>query len=102
MATLKRVGVLSVAKLYAVLMAAFGLLLGIFYAIIGAAFGALAGSAGLSTGLPAGLGVGFGLLAIIFLPIMYGFIGFISGAIGALLYNLIAKLIGGIEMEFEQ
>jgi hypothetical protein len=48
----------------------------------------------------AGLLFGFG--AVIFLPIFYGILGFIFGLIGALLYNGIARLIGGIEIELEE
>jgi hypothetical protein len=41
---------------------------------------------------------GFGIVFIIFLPIIYGIAGFIGGIIGALVYNLVAKWTGGIEM----
>jgi hypothetical protein len=37
----------------------------------------------------------------IFMPIFYGIMGFVVGAIGALLYNLVANWVGGIEMEVE-
>lgn len=43
----------------------------------------------------------FGIGAIIYFPIMYGIMGFISGVIMAFLYNLIAGWIGGIEVEIE-
>lgn len=32
---------------------------------------------------------------------MYAIFGFISGLIGALLYNIFAKMVGGIEIEVE-
>ena len=38
---------------------------------------------------------------IIVMPIFYGLIGFIFGALGAWLYNLMAKWIGGVKLEFE-
>ena len=38
-------------------------------------------------------------LAFITFPIGYAIFGFIAGAIGALLYNLTAKIIGGIKIE---
>jgi len=38
---------------------------------------------------------------LIILPIFYGVVGFIAGAIGAALYNLIAGMVGGIEIEVE-
>jgi hypothetical protein len=44
----------------------------------------------------------FGVGAIIFMPIIYGIMGFIMGLITAWLYNLVAGWVGGIEMEFEQ
>jgi hypothetical protein len=43
----------------------------------------------------------FGVGAIIILPLFYGVIGLIGGAIGAALYNLFAGLFGGIELETE-
>lgn len=94
MAKLKKIGVLSLAKFEAILMAFIGLILGIFYAILGTIFGAFTGSAV--------LGAGLGFLAIIILPILYAIFGFIAGAIGAFLYNLVAGWIGGIEIEFEK
>jgi len=49
--------------------------------------------------LPMMLGMGIGFM--IFAPILYAFIGFITGLIGACIYNLVAKWIGGIEVEVE-
>ena len=45
-----------------------------------------------------GMGVGF----IIVLPVIYAVMGFIFGVIGAWVYNLLAKWMGGFEFEFEQ
>ena len=47
--------------------------------------------------LTAGLMFGFG----IFIPVVYGVMGFIGGIIAAAIYNLIAQWIGGIEVEVE-
>lgn len=96
MVVLKRLGVLSVAKLQALTMAVFGLLIGLIYAFIGIIASAIGG------GAEAALGIGLSLLAIIFVPIIYGIFGFIVGAIGAFVYNLFAGWVGGIEMEFSQ
>jgi hypothetical protein len=38
---------------------------------------------------------------LIVMPFFYGIIGFIMTAISCLIYNLIAKWTGGIELEFE-
>ena len=42
-----------------------------------------------------------GPIVIILFPIAYGVLGFVMGAVGAALYNLIAKWIGGIEIEIK-
>ena len=98
MVEIKRIGVLSLAKLQAIVMAILGLLIGIMYAILGTVIASLASAQGQSLGILAGLG----FLSIIILPIFYGIMGFVSGAIGAFLYNLIAGWIGGIELEFSK
>lgn len=45
--------------------------------------------------------LGGGGILIFFLPLLYGFIGFITVAIGCSIYNLISDKIGGIEVEVE-
>lgn len=45
----------------------------------------------------AGVMFGVGL----FMPVIYGVMGFILGIIGAAIYNLVARWIGGIEVEVE-
>ena len=37
----------------------------------------------------------------IFMPVIYGVMGFIFGVISAAIYNLVARWIGGIEVEVE-
>lgn len=93
----KRVGVASVAKLYGAISAAFGLLIGLVFAlasVLGAGFA--------DSGAEAMLGPIFGIGAIIVFPIIYGCMGLIGGALGAVLYNLFAGMVGGLEIEVEQ
>jgi hypothetical protein len=98
---IRRVGVWSVARLYGGISASMGLLFGLCFALV-AALGGLAGGLRQSGGLTAGgLGAMFGMGAIIILPIVYGVLGLIGGAIGAALYNLFAGMFGGIELETE-
>ena len=97
---IKKLGILSVAKMYAAIMFVISLLISIPYGlfiIIFALTGAssIGGQGGLALG---GGGVVFGLLFMIGLPIFYGMIGFIGGALGALLYNIFAGFFGGIEI----
>ncbi len=92
-----RVGVLSVAKISAVLYAGVGLIIGALFSLIG-----LAGFAGGLASDNAGGAFGsalFGVGAIIILPIFYGIFGFIGTLIGAFLFNLAAGLTGGVEIE---
>jgi TM2 domain-containing membrane protein YozV len=98
MVMLKRVGVMSVAKIIAVLSAIVGLIEGIVFAGLGSIMsGSMLG--GILSATPIGtLGV-FGLTAIIIFPVSGAISGFIGGAIGAFLYNLVAARIGGIEMD---
>lgn len=100
---IKKLGVLSVAKMYAVMMLVMGLLIGIPYGLIimiYALFGAglIGGDAALAVG---GGGIVLGIAVMIGLPIFLGVNGFIGGAIGALLYNLFSSFVGGIEIDVE-
>jgi hypothetical protein len=90
----KSVGVLSVAKIMGLIYACMGLIFAPFFLLMG-----LLGSAlGQQNSPLAGIfGVGFAVL----MPVLYGVIGFIAGLIGALLYNLFARWVGGFELQLE-
>src|SRR2546425_12375195 len=47
------------------------------------------------------LGAIGGLIFGLFAPIFYGVLGFVFGAIGAFLYNFMAKWLGGIEVQVQ-
>lgn len=91
---INRIGVLSAAKLYAALSFAMGLIAGCILAVA-SVLGASLGDAD----TPAFLGMMFGVGAVIMLPIFYGAMGFVFGAIGAALYNVFAGVVGGLEVE---
>jgi hypothetical protein len=96
---LKRVGILSCGKVCGLLYAAIGLIIGVFvsmFSMLGA-FASLASRGGGS----AVVGLMFGAGAIIILPIFYGFLGFIGGIICSALYNGVAHIAGGLEVELE-
>ena len=99
---IRRMGVLSVAKIYGVLMAVFGLIFGVIYGLVVMVFGAamLSRSAG-GSGAAAASGIIFGLAIMVMLPVLYGILGFVFGAIFALIYNAGASTIGGVELELE-
>lgn len=94
MHVLKSVGVLSVARMMGVLYGCLGLIFIPFFLI----FAMVGTFAGQKTAPFAGV---IGVMFAIALPVLYGFMGFITGAIGAALYNLLAKWFGGFELELE-
>jgi hypothetical protein len=98
---IKRLGVFSVAKIYSIVMAGIGLIVGIPLGLIMIIFGAAIMAGGRDTAAGGGIGIGMGIFYMVGLPILYGVIGFIFGAIGALIYNVAAGIIGGVEMELE-
>lgn len=100
---IKKFGVLSVAKIQAIMMLLMSLLISIPYGLIFMAFGGMIMGAGREgAGITAGGStIVIGLMLMIGLPIFYGVMGFVFGAIGALLYNLFAGIVGGIEIEVE-
>ena len=91
---MKSVGVLSVARIMGLIYGCMGLLFVPLFLLIGL-LGTFAGQQ--KNPLAGIFSVGFAL----FMPILYGLMGFIMGAIGALLYNLFANLVGGFELELE-
>lgn len=95
---IRRLGVWSVARIYAVMAGSFGLLFGLFLALFSLVGAGLAND----PDAPAWLMPIFGVGAIIVLPLFYGTIGLVSGALTAAIYNLFAGLVGGISIEVEQ
>jgi len=94
MHVVKSVGVMSVAKITGLLYGCIGLVFIPFFLLLGLV-GSLAGQ-----GRNPFAGI-VGILIAIVLPVLYGVMGFIMGAIGALLYNLLARWAGGVEVELE-
>lgn len=92
---IRSVGVLSVGKVMGIIYAILGLIIGGIFALFSLAIGAAAGP----RGQPAGFGMMFGVFAIVLWPVFYGVAGFIGGLILGGLYNLVAGMAGGIEIE---
>lgn len=80
-----------------------GLILGILVALVLLMAGGIAARSGQNAtpGLSFVIGIGSGIGAIIVMPIMYGIIGGIVFAITALLYNLVAGWVGGLEIDLK-
>jgi hypothetical protein len=92
---IRRVGVVSLGMWAAAVYGGLGLLMGLV-AAFATLFGLSSGSA--ASGLLGGL-VSFGVAAVIVAPLVYGICGFLTGVLGAALYNLGARFTGGVEIE---
>jgi len=99
--TIKRVDVLSVAKIAAVVYAGLGLLVGLIFAciaLLGAGFTAAMQNDGQ---LPPIFSVMFGVGAVIAAPILYSILGFLLGALVSWLFNLAAGITGGVKFQVD-
>ena len=96
---LRSIGVLSCGKVLGTMYAAMGLIIGGIFSLLSMA-GVAAGQANPEQpdgAVPAAI---MGVGAVILLPILYGLMGFIGGIISAAIYNFIAAVVGGIELNF--
>jgi hypothetical protein len=91
-----RVGPMSCAKIAGTLYVIIGI-------IVGGAFSMIAMAGGFSSEATAAAGIGavLGVAAVIIFPIFYGCMGFVATLIAAWLYNVVAGLVGGIEIEVQ-
>ncbi|HJR16383.1 MAG TPA: DUF3566 domain-containing protein [Gemmatimonadales bacterium] len=81
---IRRFGVLQTAKVIGVLYALLGLVFVPIFLII-------------SMVSPRQEGIGAGLALV--MPILYGVLGFVFAAISCAIYNFVAGLVGGVEVE---
>ena len=93
---IRKVGVWSVARMYGALAAGMGLLIGLAIAAASAVGMSLA-----EGDEPAFVAAAMGVGAVVILPIFYGVMGVCAGAIGAVLYNLLSGVVGGVTIEVE-
>jgi hypothetical protein len=103
MAVIARISPGSAAKVGLVLYAVLGLILGILVALLSLMAGGIAAHLGQNAppGLSYAFGVGGGLSAIIIMPIVYGIIGAVAFGLSALIYNVVAGWVGGIEIDLK-
>lgn len=97
----RRLGVWSAAKIAGALYCALGLIVGLIVALVSlfaAGFAAVSQDEG---DLPGWFGPALGIGAVVVLPLLYGVIGLLLGAVSAALYNVFARLVGGLEVELE-
>ena len=80
-----RLSVRQTAKVLAILYAAMGLLLVPIFVVMSVVTPQEAG--------------GFGIGVALVFPVIYGVLGYVFVALGCLLYNVVARWVGGIEVE---
>lgn len=90
----KSVGVMSVAKMMGLIYGCLGLIFVPFFLLAGLG-GMFALNSKDAFPFAGAVGIAFTVAA----PLLYGVMGFVSGVIGALIYNLVAKWVGGFEVE---
>jgi hypothetical protein len=109
MSTVKRVGVISVAKFLAIFYAGLGFIAGLIITIV-SLFGSIFSRVLMQNPYASSMQKGpqdsiismlFGFGSIIFLPIIYGILGFIGGIIAGFIANLVLRVTGGIELKIE-
>ncbi len=88
------IGVLSCAKISAVVYGAISLVIMPFVLLAGVFISVLPRS----ENAPSGAAL---VVFAIIMPFFYAAIGFVAGALGAFVYNLAAKWVGGIEIDLQ-
>ena len=98
----RRIGVISAANV----MAAISLVITLIFVLVVALIVLPMGSFPVSldpanpfdrTRVPSGSIIGF----LFIIPLVYAAIGWVMGALGALVYNLVARFIGGLQLDIE-
>jgi hypothetical protein len=98
MREIKKFDPLSVMKISAICHSVFGLIEGAFFSFF---FYTLVPAMPNKEQLPRGFAFFFSGFAIIIFPILFAFVGAIVGGLGAAIYNVSARFVGGIEVDVE-
>jgi hypothetical protein len=99
MRKIKKFNPLSVMRLAAICYGALGLFEGILFTMVFLVIG-LSGQDAMP-GMPRFLAPLFGVFSVVFFPILFAVFGAIGGGLGAVIYNVAARFVGGIEVEVE-
>jgi hypothetical protein len=99
---LRKVGVMSLAKAYGVMGLVMGLVIALVYGVIFFVGQSLSSEYSSFEDVGGGFIKTFGIIFILAIPFIYAIFGFISGAIAALGFNVVMRISGGIELDFEE
>jgi len=93
---IKEINVISAANILGVIHFAMGIFIGVIYFLI-------------SLGMPADMFDAvpwmrymFGVGSLVIMPVASGLMGWLSGAVSSLVYNLVAERIGGLKLRFTE
>jgi hypothetical protein len=98
MRKIKKFEPLSVMRIAAICYGAMGLLEGALFSVI---FLVMPMAVPAQQQMPRWLGMLFGGLSIVFFPIIFALFGALMAGLGAVIYNVSAGFVGGIEVEVE-
>ena len=96
--TIRRIKPLSLGKMLGAIYVTIGVIAGLIISgvsLLGFAIGSVAAPDEMGNMI----GLLFGVGAVVFIPLVYGTLGFVGGLIAALIYNAVAHIAGGIEIE---
>lgn len=103
----KRIGVWSLAKIAGLVYGGMGLISAAIFGLF-SLFNLLGMATVYAVEVDQSWGVAGALLsklpvagAVLLMPLFYGLTGLVGGAITALIYNLVARLVGGLRLELE-
>jgi hypothetical protein len=98
--TIRGIGVLSLGKMAGIIYACLGLLIGVIVAMVSVlgGFAGMANDAGPAAGF---IGLFLGVGAVFVFPIFYGVLGAVMGIVVAAIFNVAARLVGGLEIEVD-
>ena len=91
---IKRIAPLQAGKILAILFGAMGLIFMPFFLLMTLITSQMPHA---QQGIFAFIGIGMAVA----IPVFYAVLGFLQGVIGAAIYNLIVKWVGGFEVEVE-
>lgn len=97
---INRIGIGSLARVAACLYAGIGLIVGVCIFLVSLIGFSLPADA--EGGMPPWLASVFGAGAVVLLPLLYGALGAIALSVMGLLYNLAARLVGGVRIEVDR
>ena len=93
---IKKIDSISLAKIYGLSMAILGLVIGV---VLGFILFFVSSFVGTDRSFAPFLAPGMGILGFIFMPVLYGILGFFVSGLSGFIYNFLASWVGGIKIE---